>query len=183
MVIHDMRSPTSSIQIGLQQTIFKLREIIGIYKEHLNFNLKCEQLQDNRIKIQNQFSENDVKSSWADETCLQIVDRIDEKIGDFQSELNATNHKIELLVENTNFILGSQEINEIELNQIELNGEEDFSDCDEGVVVQNKGMKAHESVMSSDKKDNLKKDLLKVLSKNGYNNDRIDEVMNLITEP
>ena len=69
------------------------------------------------------------------------------------------------------------------MNQIELNGEEDFSDCDEGVVVQNKGMKAHESVMSSDKKDNLKKDLLKVLSKNGYNNDRIDEVMNLITEP
>lgn len=51
MVIHDMKSPTSSIQLGLQQTIFKLREIISIYKEHLDFNSKCERLQDNRIKI------------------------------------------------------------------------------------------------------------------------------------
>ena len=51
MVIHDMRSPTSSIQLGLQETIFKLRDIIGIYKEHLNFNSKCEKLQDNQLKI------------------------------------------------------------------------------------------------------------------------------------
>ena len=69
------------------------------------------------------------------------------------------------------------------MNQIELNGEEDFSDCDEDVVVQNKGMRAHESLMSTDKKDNLKKEILKVLSKNGYSNDRIDEVMKIITEP
>lgn len=97
--------------------------------------------------------------------------------------MSAKNHKIEQLVENTNFILGSQEINESEFNQIDFNGEEDFGDCDEGVEVQNKSMKAHESLMSSDKKDNLKNDILKVLSKNGYTNDKIDEVMSIITEP
>ena len=74
MVIDDMRSPTSSIQLGLQETIFKLREIIGIYKEHLNFNSKCEQLQDNQLKIQNLGS---ARSSDADEPCLEMIDRID----------------------------------------------------------------------------------------------------------
>ena len=33
MVIHDLRNPTSSIKMGLEETIFKIRDIIEIYKE------------------------------------------------------------------------------------------------------------------------------------------------------
>ena len=37
--------------------------------------------------------------------------------------------------------------------------------------------------MQQDKKENLRKDLLAALTKNGFGSDRIDEVMDIITEP
>jgi signal transduction histidine kinase len=33
MVIHDMRNPTTSIKMGLEDTIFKIKDINQIYKE------------------------------------------------------------------------------------------------------------------------------------------------------
>lgn len=44
-------------------------------------------------------------------------------------------------------------------------------------------MSTHASLMAEDKKNNLKKDLLAALAKNGYDSDNIDQVMNIITEP
>lgn len=82
MVIHDMRSPTSSIQLGLQQTIFKLREIISIYKEHLDFNLKCEQLQDSRSKLHRNDSIVNL-NQFQEFTCIELIDMIYEKVDKF----------------------------------------------------------------------------------------------------
>ena len=89
------------------------------------------------------------RSSEADETCLEVIDRIDEQIVKFQTELESNNNKIEQLIENSNFILTSQEINDAELNQIEELGEEDFGDCDvdEGVQVRNRSFNTQKSLM------------------------------------
>ena len=44
MVIHDMRNPTSAIKMGLEQTIFKLREIGSLFDEQEQFNSMCEKV-------------------------------------------------------------------------------------------------------------------------------------------
>ena len=45
-----------------------------------------------------------------------MIDRIDEQIIKFQTELEGNNNKIEQLIQNSNFILTSKEINDAELN-------------------------------------------------------------------
>jgi hypothetical protein len=41
MVVHDMRNPTKSIKIGLQSSISKLRDLLKIHNEQIDFESKC----------------------------------------------------------------------------------------------------------------------------------------------
>ena len=45
MCIHDMRNPTNSICLGLEQMMRNFNQIDNLYKHHLKYNKKCGQLQ------------------------------------------------------------------------------------------------------------------------------------------
>ena len=56
MVIHDMRNPTTSIKIGLENTILKLREVYSILDDQHIFKTMCEEISkciedDNQIHL------------------------------------------------------------------------------------------------------------------------------------
>jgi len=44
MVIHDMRNPTSSIRMGLQQAVIKLKMVFSIEQTVLEFRTKSAQV-------------------------------------------------------------------------------------------------------------------------------------------
>ena len=44
MVIHDMRNPTSAIKMGLENTIYKLREINQLFADQEQFNDICQEI-------------------------------------------------------------------------------------------------------------------------------------------
>ena len=44
MVIHDMRNPTASIKLGLEETAKKLAELDAETEDHKSFQEKCQNL-------------------------------------------------------------------------------------------------------------------------------------------
>jgi hypothetical protein len=52
MVIHDMRNPTTSIKVGLEQTLQELGQIKMFQLDQTEFHKKCETLQE-QIKLFN----------------------------------------------------------------------------------------------------------------------------------
>ena len=41
MCIHDMRNPTNSICLGLEQMMRNFNQLDNLYKHHLKYNKKC----------------------------------------------------------------------------------------------------------------------------------------------
>ena len=57
MVIHDFRNPTTSIKVGLEQTILKIRQIMIVIKKHQKFSKNAVIIQSTLTKKQIQFED------------------------------------------------------------------------------------------------------------------------------